>query len=281
LLGKWSITDSYYRPMPVADLGDLKVHFREHGDHGRGPVLGIMGFGIDQRFWAAQIAAVTQTHRFITFDNRGIGRSSAGPVTSIDEMADDAVRLLDHLGIDRTVVFGVSMGGAIAQRLVLDHPERVSALVLAATWARPIEFMRRQTELARRVIELQGAEGLVDSSLIFMFTPRFFEVGQEAIDRMVGAFFAESGPELASQEVLYGQLDAIVKHDALSELGRISVPTLVIGAKMDMMVPGFASEEIARAIPGAELVMLESGHGAMVEEMEPFNAALTRFLAKL
>jgi pimeloyl-ACP methyl ester carboxylesterase len=267
--------------MPTADLGDLRLHFREHGEAGREPVLGIMGFGVDQRFWAAQIAAVTQTHRFITFDNRGIGRSSAGTVTSIDEMADDALRLLDHLGIERTVVFGVSMGGAIAQRLILDHPERISALILAATWARPIEFMRRQTELARRVVELQGAEGLVDSSLIFMFTPRFFEVGQEAIDRMVAAFFADGGPEMARREVLYGQLDAIVKHDTLSELGRISVPTLVIGSNMDMMVPGFASEEIARAVPGAELVMLESGHGAMVEEMEPFNAALTRFLTKL
>jgi pimeloyl-ACP methyl ester carboxylesterase len=281
LLGKWSITDSYYRPMPVADLGDLKVHFRQHGEDRRSPVLGIMGFGVDQRFWAAQIAAVTQTHRFITFDNRGIGRSSAGTVTSIDEMADDATRLLDHLGIEKTVVFGVSMGGAIAQRLVLDHPERVSALILAATWARPIEFMRRQTDLARRVIELQGAEGLVDSSLIFMFTPRFFEVGQEAIDSMVAAFFADSGPGLARREVLYGQLDAILKHDTLSELARVSVPTLVVGSRMDMIVPGFASEEIARAIPGAELVMMESGHGAMVEEMEPFNAALTRFLAKL
>jgi aminoacrylate hydrolase len=267
--------------MPVADLGDLKLHFTEHGDAARGPVLGIMGFGLDQRFWAAQIAAVTQTHRFITFDNRGIGRSTGGTVSTIDEMADDAVRLLDHLGIDETVVFGVSMGGAIAQRLVLDHPERVSALILAATWARPIEFMRRQTQVARRVVELQGPEGLVDASLLFMFTPHFFEVGQEAIDRMVEAFFAETGPEPASQEVLYGQLDAIVKHDTLAELGRISVPTLVVGARMDLMVPGFASEEIARALPGAELVMLESGHAAMVEDMQDVNAAVARFLAKL
>jgi pimeloyl-ACP methyl ester carboxylesterase len=141
--------------------------------------------------------------------------------------------------------------------------------------------MRRQTQVARRVVELQGAEGLIDASLLFMFTPRFFEVGQEAIDRMVDAFFAEAGPEPASQEVLYGQLDAIVKHDTLAELTKVSVPTLVIGATMDLMVPGFASEEIARAIPGAELVMLESGHGAMMEDMEAFNAAVARFLAKL
>ena len=267
--------------MPVADLGDLKLHFTEHGEAGRAPLLGIMGFGLDQRFWAAQIPAVTPTHRFIAFDNRGIGRSTGGTVSSIDEMADDTVRVLDHLGIDEAVVFGVSMGGAIAQRLVLDHPERVSGLILAVTWARPIEFMRRQTQVARRVVELQGAEGLVDASLLFMFTPRFFEVGQEAIDRMVEAFMAETGPEPASQEVLYGQLDAIVKHDTLAELGRISVPTLVVGATMDLMVPGFASEEIAGAISGAELVMLESGHGAMVEDMEAFNAAVARFLAKL
>ena len=265
--------------MPAADLGDLQVHYQRRGDGP--PVLGIMGFGLDQRFWAAQIPAVVERNTFITFDNRGMGRSTGAVASTIDEMADDALRLLDHLEIDRAAVFAVSMGGAIAQRLALDHSDRVAALILAVTWARPIEFMRRQHALARRIIETGGAPALVEASLVWMFTPGFFEVGRDAIDRMVAAFYAESGPEMASKEVLLAQLDAIEKHDVLDELDGISCPTLVAGGKLDMMVPCFAAEEIAAAVPGAELALFESGHGLMVEEMDAFNRRVSTFLEKV
>jgi aminoacrylate hydrolase len=265
--------------MPIADLGDITLNFREHGSGD--PVLGVMGFALDQRFWSAQIPAVTATHRFITFDNRGLGGSTGEGPATIDEMADDAIRLLDQLGIERTVIFGVSMGGAIAQRIALDHPDRVSSLILAVTWARPIEFMRRQHIVARDIIERRGAAGLVEISLLWMFTPRFFEVGQEVVDQMVAAFLAESGPDPAAAQVLMSQLDAIDKHDVLSELHSISCPTLVIGGRMDMLVPAFASEEIAAAIPGARLELLETGHGCMIEEMDRFNALVGGFLSSL
>src|SRR5918999_4958452 len=266
--------------MPLADLGDITLNYQEHGSGD--PVLGVMGFALDQRFWSAQIPAVTATNRFITFDNRGLGGSTGEGPTTIDEMADDAIRLLDHLEIDRTVVFGVSMGGAIAQRIALDHPDRVSALILAVTWARPIEFMRRQETLARTVIRGGGPEALVEASLVRMFTPRFFEIGAEAIDQMLRAFEGESGAGmLASEEVLEAQLDAISKHDVLADMPRIECPTLVAGGRMDMMVPYFASEEIAGAIPGAQLARFETGHGCMIEEMEAFNRRVEEFLAQL
>jgi aminoacrylate hydrolase len=265
--------------MPYAEVGEVKIHFKEHGSGP--PCLGIMGFALDQRFWASQIPAVTKTHRFITFDNRGIGRSTGAVVSDIGGMVADAISLLDHLEIDRCVVFGVSMGGAIAQKLALDHPERVSALVLGITWARPIEFMRRQDALAAVLAEHVGPEGLIDASLVRMFSPRFFEMGREMVDRIVRGFFASNGPELPDSKVLVAQLDALGKHDVLADLHKISVPTLVFGGKMDTMVPGFASEEIAEAIPGAELTMFETGHGCMVEEMDAVNARVSRFLAGL
>ena len=265
--------------MPLAELGDLSLHYKEHGSGD--PVIGVMGFALDQRFWATQIPAITATNRFIVFDNRGLGKSSKGLPASIEEMADDTVRLLDHLGIDQACVFGVSMGGAIAQRIALKHPDRVRALILAVTWARPIEFMRRQTLLARDIIEAKGSEGLLEAALLWMFTPQFFEVGRDTIDRMIAAFFADTGPEATSPEVLTAQLEAIEKHDSLAELGQISCPTLVLGGKKDMMVPSFAAEEIAAAIPGAELTLFETGHGCMVEEMEAFNARVGQFLSSL
>jgi pimeloyl-ACP methyl ester carboxylesterase len=196
-------------------------------------------------------------------------------------MVDDSIALLDHLEIDKAVVFGISMGGTIAQQLVLAHPERVEALILGITWARPLEFMRRQDALAVLLAEHVGAEGLIDASLVRMFTPRFFEMGEEMVDRMVKSFFTAGGPGLPDTEVLLAQLNALGKHDVLADLHKISVPTLVFGGKMDVMVPGFASEEIAAAIPGAELTMFDTGHGCMVEEMEAVNDRISRFLSSL
>ncbi len=264
--------------MPNAELGDLSLHYKEHGEGP--PCLGVMGFALDQRFWASTIPAVTGTHKFIVFDNRGIGRSTGELPNSIEEMADDSVRLLDHLGIEKTVLFGVSMGGTIAQRIALAHPDRISALILGITWARPIEFMRRQSEIARETVKALGPDSLVSVSLVRMFSPQFFEIGRDTVDRMIAAFFAESGPDQAGSEVLLAQLDAIDKHDVLAELGSITCPTLVFGGKMDMMVPFFGSEEIAQAIPGAEFEAFETGHGCMVEEMTTVNERIARFLAQ-
>jgi len=262
--------------MPRATLGDVEIHYRSFGDGP--PVLGIMGFGLDQRYWAAQVPTISERNRFITFDNRGAGRSSRVAAASLEEMAADALALLDHLEIERAIIFGASMGGTIAQRVALEHPERVSALVLAITWARPIEFMRRQHDLARRVIEQLGPRAFVEASLLWMFSPRFFEIGAAAIDQLVASMDAPGAPEMMTGEALLGQLDALEKHDALADLPKISCPTLVAGGRFDIMVPGFASEEIAAAIPGAELAMFDAGHGLMFEEMEAFNRRLRGFL---
>ena len=267
--------------MAIADLGDVQLFYRTSGDGP--PVLGVMGFASDHRLWAPQLQAVGATNTFITFDNRGIGRSSGDGASTIDVMADDAYRLARHLEIETCVVFGISMGGAIAQRLVLDHPEVASALILAETFARPIEFMRRQHQLARELLASERSEkALIEGTMLRMFTPRFFEAGKDVVDQIIQGFLTreEAGRETKVETIL-AQLDALDKHDTLDELPTISCPTLVTGSKQDQMVPGFAAEEIAAAIPGAELVMFETGHGAPFEEMTEFNAAVSAFLTKV
>jgi pimeloyl-ACP methyl ester carboxylesterase len=93
--------------------------------------------------------------------------------------------------------------------------------------------------------------------------------------------WAPGAPETPSPEVVGAQLDAIEKHDVLAELASVSIPTLVIAGQRDVMVPAFASEEIAAAIPGAEFEMFETGHGLMIEEMDRFNARIRAFLDSL
>jgi pimeloyl-ACP methyl ester carboxylesterase len=267
--------------MPHADLGDVSIHYSQRGD-GDPPVLGIMGFGLDQRFWAGQIPTVTADHRFITFDNRAVGRTSGPPVHTIDEMAADAARLLDHLGVEKAVIMGVSMGGAIAQRLALDRPDLLAGLALIITFARPIEFMRRQHEVTRVMLRTLGEaefDAFVDASLIRMFTPDFFEAGRDTIDQLVRSFYADGNE--GDPDVLLAQLDALDKHDTLAQLSTISCPTLVVGARQDQMVPYLGSVEIAQAIPQARFETFETGHGCMIEEMDRFNSVLAEFLAEV
>ncbi|MFN2524904.1 MAG: alpha/beta fold hydrolase [Actinomycetota bacterium] len=267
--------------MPIAELGDADLYYQVHGSGP--PVLGIMGFGADQRLWAGQIPAIAKDHSFILFDNRGAGRSTGQPGDSIEIMAEDAVHLLDHLGIEKAAVFGISMGGAIAQRVVIDHPERVSALILALTFARPLEFMKRQWEWAREV--LGGGEYrpevFIKGAMLRMFTARFFEVAGDLLDRIMEAYDTPNGPVPPGLDLLLGQIDAIAGHNTLAELPTIKCPTLVLGAKQDQMVPFIGSEEIAAAIPHSEFTAFETGHGAPVEEMQAFNDRVVQWLLAL
>jgi aminoacrylate hydrolase len=265
--------------VPIADLGDIQLHYKTYGDGP--PVLGVMGFGLDQRYWAAQVPAVTQGNRFITFDHRGTGRSSRVPAGSLEEMADDALRLLDHLEVDKAVIFGASMGGTITQHLALKHPERVEALILAITWARPLEYMRRQQAVARKLLDAVGPEEFPSAALLFMFTPQFFEMGGAAIDQLVASLNAPGAPKMMSGDELTAQLDALEHHNVLQDLVNIDVPTLVISGKMDLMVPALAGREIAQAIPDAEYVEFETGHGLMIEEMDTFNKTIRDFLDRV
>jgi pimeloyl-ACP methyl ester carboxylesterase len=98
---------------------------------------------------------------------------------------------------------------------------------------------------------------------------------------MMAAFGGPGAPPTAATDTLVAQMDALHKHDALAELHKISVPTLVFGGKVDMMVPYFASKEIAEAIQGAEFVSFETGHGLMFEEMDACNAMLRDFLDRV
>jgi aminoacrylate hydrolase len=193
-------------------------------------------------------------------------------------MADDTLRLMDALGIGAAHFVGHSTGGAIGQRIALDHPDRLRSLVLSATWAGPDAYFRRVFESRRQTLVDSGIEAYLRASVLFQATPRWVSDNDEFITDIQRVSAAASAPV----EVLLSRIDAILRHDCRARLLEIRVPTLVIVARDDVITPVFYSEELAGRIPGAKLVVLDGGgHYAPAIHSEPYNAAVGQFLRSL
>ena len=280
--------------MATIDRDGVPIYYETHGEHGE-PVLLIMGLGADAHAWEFQVPDFSARHRVVLVDNRGVGRSGkpAGQYTT-SQMADDALAVLDALGIRRAHVVGISMGGMIAQELALSHPERVGGLVLAATYARPGEEARQTAgEGAQKIggvpspLELlkSGAIDLsqIDVRQIFQFLMPMVLSQAFLVEKRewLQAFFERSMGYGFSVPAFLGQVAAVMSHDTVARLPSLRIPTLVITGLGDRLVPPRHSEELARLIPGARLVTIEDAtHGFNFEVPAHFNKAILDFLAE-
>lgn len=263
-------------------------------DHGAGePLLGIMGLGGNLHFWEFQISKLAQHHRLIVFDNRGAGRSGKppGPYT-IQQLADDAMAVLDQVGIRRGHVMGISMGGMVAQDVAIRFPDRVHSLVLACTFARPDDQARRVAEEGALQMGAPSPLKLVqggafdlskfDLKALFKFmmglvlSPEFMQRNKEWLRTLL-----EKAVEYGfSVEAFLAQVAAVMNHDAAENLKSLQVPTLVMTGTNDVLVPPHHSDELAALIPGATLVKVPNGtHGFNVELPDTFNKTVLDFLA--
>jgi pimeloyl-ACP methyl ester carboxylesterase len=274
--------------MSTARVDSIELYYEEHG--AGDPLLLIMGLAADSRAWLFQLPEFSKRYRTIVFDNRGVGRSTkpVGPYT-IHEMADDTAGLLDALRLERVHVVGVSMGGMIAQELVLRHPQRVRSLVLACTYPEPDAYAEQQRRLS--VSQLGGsisADGemtinvtALDPMMFFqhllptVFNPEFI---MNELPKLMELFSGtlEFGFSL---EAILGQVHAVMNHKATDRLHQIAVPTLVITGDADRLVPPANSDILARHIPNARLVKIPGGsHGFNFETPELFNREVLSFL---
>jgi pimeloyl-ACP methyl ester carboxylesterase len=275
--------------MPTATARDIELYYEEHGSGD--PLLCIMGFATDSTGWLLQTPAFAERHRTIVFDNRGVGRSTkpTGAYT-IHEMADDAVGLLDYLDIDRAHVLGLSMGGMIAQELVLRHPHRVRGLVLAATFPEPDVA----TEESRKILFTQMGGSITEAGemkidftalnplsffqhmLPLVFSDTFIQNDLPKLMQM----FSGSLQYGFSIEAILGQMQAIMAHKATDRLAQVKAPALVLTGDADRLISPANSDVLARAIPGARLVRVPGGtHGFNVEMPDVFNRTVLDFLA--
>ncbi|MFC7397355.1 alpha/beta fold hydrolase [Chelatococcus sp. GCM10030263] len=249
------------------------LHFDVAGDGL--PLLLVPGLGGAASFWSAVVPHFAGRFRTIAVDHRGAGRNGRPEGSySIGRIARDVIEVLDALGIETIDIVGHSTGGAIAQTLALDAPQRVRRLVLSGTWARADARFRALFEARIDTLLYAGAATYQKLTHVLGYTADWIELHSESLDAAVAA--AERN--LAPLSVTAARIRMLLEFDRAAELGRIAAPTLVIGAPDDMMVPYYHSQRLAAAIPGARLEPLEGGHFYPRVHPERFAALVSGFL---
>jgi 3-oxoadipate enol-lactonase len=254
--------------MPFARVNGTVLHYAVIGTGE--PLLLIGGLAMDLRGWGLQVPRFGRRYRLVLPDNRGAGRSESppGPYTT-RMMAEDAVGLLDSLGIRRAHVAGVSMGGMIAQEMALHHPSRVGKLVLASTFACHHGESGFTEECARQfTLPLEKMRRGIERLVYNRARGRIF---LQAISRASWRKNWQAG--------FKAQHDAVMGHDELERLAEIRSAALVITGDGDRIIRPGSSAEIARRLGTARLVVVAGGsHGMIAEECGRFNAEVLSFL---
>ena len=263
--------------------GRIKADVRIAFDHaGTGPlVVFLHGIGGNRTNWTEQLQAIADTFHAVAWDARGYGESDdyEGPLSFAD-FSGDLVRLLDHFGVARAHLVGLSMGGRIALDFYERHPDRVASLVLCDTFpgfdgesfprAEREKFVRSRRDpllagQTPREMAPPVAKGLVSPS-----------AGPEVVARLV-----ESMAALHTDSYIKA-IEATTHSERVADLAQIAVPVQLIVGQDDTLTPPSLSESMAAALPDARLEILENaGHLTNLERPEAFNFVLGKFLEEV
>jgi 3-oxoadipate enol-lactonase len=259
--------------VPFVENQGTRIYWDEQGQGT--PVLLIMGLGYSSLLWHRIRPELARRFRTIAFDNRGVGLSGAPPGPySIPTMATDAAAVLDAAGIAQAQVFGVSMGGMIAQEFALQYPKRTRSLILGCTSPGGPAAARAD----RKVADVLFARGMTweqarEAALVYIYdaaTP------QEKINEDIRL----RQTCLPTPEGYMAQLQGILAWEGYSRLPQITVPTLVIHGKSDALIPPENGQLIADRIPGATLVLIDhASHLFLTDQIELSLKVILDFLS--
>jgi 3-oxoadipate enol-lactonase len=260
--------------MPKLQTADAELFYDIQGVGE--PLLLIAGMSCDSSFWLPVLPALTAQYQVICLDNRGIGQSLASDrAFSIQQMATDAIALLNFLGIPRVHLAGHSMGGQIVQELVLAAPEKVQSLMVLSSWA-------KRNAKFNAVIEMFGNLPDIDIRLYqqavlpWIFGDSFY-ARPDAIEQVSQILL--NNPYAPSPRLIYHQSRAILASDTSERLGGIHCPTLVMVGQQDILTPIKFSEQLAQGITNSKLVMIDgAGHGLIAEISEAVTTTMLHFM---
>lgn len=262
--------------MPTIDTGRFTLHYVEEGSGP--PVILIHGLAGDHTAWRPQIEALRAQYRVIAFDNPGAGRSSkVEQPTSMREIAEAVLQLMQKLGIERAHIVGRSMGGAIGQEMALQAPQRVQSLVMAASFAKLDALGIRLIESMRDFINWRRNWTEWTRQFSFTFVSnRFFIDNPERI-AILERVIADETRDIVSYTNL---ANAVLAADTLDRLGGINCPVLIMAGRQDPICSPVATGWMQERLPKAETVFFDnSSHFFLMEEPEKAIETLKGWLS--
>ena len=277
------ITSYAKAPTRTVSAGGVTFAYRELGPKGGIPVVFFVHLAATLDNWDPRIVdPIAKDHHVITFDNRGVGASTGEVADSVEAMADDAYTFIRALGFDKIDVFSFSLGGMVAQALVVKHPELVRKLVLTGTGpagGKDIDKVAGITywDILRATLTRSDPKEF----LFFNRNATGKAAGKAFVKRLQERTIDRDAP--ATVKVLQTQLKAIKKwgRSAPADLSKLTQPTLIANGDNDRMVPSVLSEDLHRRITGSELVIYpDSGHGGIFQFHDEFAPVAVEFLAR-
>jgi len=226
--------------------------------------------------WNEHAPVLAQRFKVIVMDHRGAGRSDRPEQPySVELLARDAVDVLDHFKVARAHLVGHSTGGAIAQVMAIDYPDRVNRMILSGSWAKPDAQFRLLFETRLAILERSGPEAYAAISQFIGGPPDWIK---DHIP-IVQAAIANAKADLTPIAVAAARIRMVMAFDRLADLHRVTAPSLVIAATDDVIVPFHLSEQLVRAVAGAQLVRTSGGHFFPRVNPRLFNETVASFIA--
>lgn len=259
--------------MPRAAVNGQRLHYEDTG--GSGPTVVLShGFLMDHEMFAPQVAALRDTHRVVTWDERGFGATDFdGEPFSYWDSAQDCLGLLDHLGVERAVLGGMSQGGFLSLRAALLAPERVRALILLDTQSGLEDPATRE-----------GYQGMIDTWLAVGPVPELAGPVAELIiaDPELNEVWIAKW-QAREKSLIEAPAHCLMTRDDITDrLGEITCPALVVHGTEDTAITLDRAHALAAGLPGAGAVVEVAGaHAASLTNPVPVNAAIVDFLAGL
>lgn len=261
--------------MPFLSPDGIELYYEQHGSGP--PLLLIAGLASDSQSWLPVLPDLAARYTVIVFDNRGVGRSTQDCENSISLMADDCAALIHQLGYTQVPVVGHSMGGMIAMELARRYPQLVERLLLVATTAR--NSARNNLlfcDWADRLEAGTDRAAWFRTILVWILTEHFFD-NRQLLEATLTYLLSYPWPQAPT--AFRQQVQAIAAFDATPWQRELAMPTRVLAAEQDVLMPLEHAECLARQIPGASLGIIKgAAHSLHTEQPQAFVTAVTDFL---
>lgn len=251
------------------------MYYQEFNPSAKNTIVLIHGLGASSEMWEFQFEPLTKAgYRVIAPDMPGFGKSPESNETlTIESMADEVANLMRDLKIAKANIIGLSMGGAIAQKFALKHPEKLERLILSNTAARfankifGIKYLALRYLMLKIIPRRSGAKSIAK----FVFPKKDQQYFRDEFIKQILQ---------ASDKAYFQATKAIIDHDLRKEITNIKAPTLLVSGKEDRLTMPFQLRKINGLIPHSKLVMLAGGHVTPVDSADDFNREILAFLDK-